>query len=249
MRTITRAPTRALCDGGSKTLKRGTPDHPKVAHLATLLNIRRSWAVGILEMLWHFTAKYAPQGDIGRYDDATIARAVDWDVRSGSAGVPTEVRLRSALVQAGFLDTCPKHRLIVHDWRDHADQAVTKFLSRHSLDFVRTEDSLPLPLPEPLPLPVPPASAVRASGGSSPKPQRRRSTGVQERASPGDPAMERLSSILGEEPARAKPVLKVSKPLSEDERAAAIGRVAAGLRASGLAEDEVQRQIAMLEAK
>lgn len=108
-------------------------------------------------MLWHFTAKYCPQGDIGRFEDSVIAKAVDWEVRSGSSGVRTEVKLRSALVEAGFIDTCTCHRLVVHDWSDHADQAVTKYLDRRRISFVHPRDILPLPvpLPEPKPLPVP----------------------------------------------------------------------------------------------
>src|SRR6516162_936176 len=123
-------------------MKRGTPEHPKMKELARLLNIPLYSAVGIMEMLWHFTAKYAPQGDIGKFSDADIAAAVGWEVRSGSKGVRTEVRLGSALVHAGFLETSPQHRLVVHDWHDHADQAVARRLARQRLDFVRPISSL-----------------------------------------------------------------------------------------------------------
>ncbi len=134
-------------------MKRGTPDHPKVAHLAQLLNIPIYSAVGLLELLWHFTARYAPQGDIGKYPDSVIAKAVGWEKHTGRTRVTSELWLSSALVTAKLLDTSPIHRLVVHDWSDHADEAVRKFLSRHSLDFVQTEARLPLPLPLPEPLP------------------------------------------------------------------------------------------------
>jgi hypothetical protein len=49
-----------------QTMKRGTPEHPKTAHLMAALSIPRPYAVGILELLWHFTARYAPRGDVGR---------------------------------------------------------------------------------------------------------------------------------------------------------------------------------------
>ena len=130
-------------------MKRGTPEHPKVGHLASLLNINHAWAMGILEAMWHFTARYAPQGDIGRHADLVIAKAVYWERPTGERGVKPECKLSGALVTARWLDTSTIHRLIVHDWSDHADEAVRKFLSRHSLDFVRTESSLPLPLPVP----------------------------------------------------------------------------------------------------
>lgn len=132
-------------------MKRGTPDHPKVAYLASLLNVPTYSAVGILELLWHFTARYAPQGDIGKHPDSVIAKAVYWQRPTGERGVRPECKLSGALVTAKWLDTCQVHRLIVHDWCDHADEAVRKFLSRHGLDFVRTHSSLPLPLPLPLP--------------------------------------------------------------------------------------------------
>lgn len=135
-------------------MKRGTPEHPKVAHLASILNINHAWAMGILEALWHFTARYAPQGDIGKHTDSVIAKAVYWERPTGERGVTPECKLSGALVTAKWLDPSPIYRLIVHDWRDHADEAVRKFLSRHGLDFVSTQSCLPEPLPKPEPLPA-----------------------------------------------------------------------------------------------
>ena len=59
-------------------MKRGTPDHPKVYDLAERLKVKRPTALGYLELLWHFTAVYAPEGDIGRYSDKRIEGAMDW---------------------------------------------------------------------------------------------------------------------------------------------------------------------------
>ncbi len=59
-------------------MKRGAPDHPKMFALAEALGVRRPMAVGLIEMLIHFTAQYAPRGDIGRYDDKRIAAGLDW---------------------------------------------------------------------------------------------------------------------------------------------------------------------------
>ena len=135
-------------------MKRGTPDHPKVKHLAQLLNINEAWAVGILELLWHFTSRYAPQGDNGKYSDEVIARAVKWHRPSGRTAVQPQWKLSDALVKAQWLDSDPIHRLVVHDWSDHSDQSVARYLARHKLAFVQSETSLPLPLPEPLPKPA-----------------------------------------------------------------------------------------------
>lgn len=130
----------------------------------------RPLAVGYLEMLWHFTAEFAPQGDIGRYSDDRIEGALDW---SGKRG-----RLVEALTTSGWVDLDASTRLFVHDWEDHADAAVAKKLKRAGLQFLKhtpkvtgqnppmsaTQDVLgrpALPLPEPCPaLPLPPAPQV-----------------------------------------------------------------------------------------
>lgn len=135
-------------------MKRGTPEHPKVAELCRLLNIGKAEAVGTLELLWHFTSKFAPQGDIGKYSDKAIAEAVAWQRPTGERGVTPECKLSEALVTAKWLDRCPTHRLLVHDWATHADQGVTKFLSRHCLEMYGQcpdKNSLPLPLPVHMP--------------------------------------------------------------------------------------------------
>ena len=62
-------------------MKRGTINHPKTLMLAETLGVHHLTAVGILEALWHWTATYAPKGDIGRYPDAIIASG------AGFAGV------------------------------------------------------------------------------------------------------------------------------------------------------------------
>ena len=110
-------------------MKRGTPEHPKVHDLARRLGIAWPHAVGLLELLWHFTARYAIQGNIGKWANEQIANAVGWD---GDPDVLVE-----ALVAAGWLDSDDEHRLIVHDWHEHADQSVRKTLRSRGMDFVR----------------------------------------------------------------------------------------------------------------
>jgi hypothetical protein len=136
-------------------VKRGTIEHPKLRHLCSLLNLERFAAVGILESLWHFTAKYTPQGDIGKFPNEEIARGVGWSRRSGRAGVSSGSCLVEALVTSGWLDRSDEHRLIVHDWADHADQQVTRLLARRKLAFVKPKLAVPLPLPLPKPYPLP----------------------------------------------------------------------------------------------
>ncbi len=108
-------------------MKRATPQHYKVGRLMRELEIPRYSAVGILESLWHFAAQYAPRGNIGRCTDEEIADAIGW---LGEAGT-----LVDALVTCGWLDRDKEHRLLVHDWHDHADYAVRKYLKAHKLEF------------------------------------------------------------------------------------------------------------------
>jgi len=103
-------------------LKRGGPNHPKTYALAESLGIRRAHAVGILEMLFHFTAQYAPEGDIGRYSDKRIAAALDWHAS------PT--KLIDALAATGWIDTHHGVGWVVHGWSEHADRSVVQRLTR-----------------------------------------------------------------------------------------------------------------------
>ena len=132
-------------------MKRGTIEHPKTLALMRALNVQRWGAVGILESLWHWAAKYTPQGDIGKFSNADIASGVSWAEDSD--------KLIEALVSSHFLDMSGQYRLVIHDWQDHADEAVKKFLSRNNLTFIQKERTKEKPLP--LPLPLPPKTTSR----------------------------------------------------------------------------------------
>jgi hypothetical protein len=108
-------------------MKRGTPRHPKLMALSDELRCGRPTAVGYVELLWHFTAEFAPRGDVGKFADKAIEAALDWRRSNG--------KLVAALVKTGLLDEDPAHRLLVHDWKDHADDAVRKKLVRAGLTF------------------------------------------------------------------------------------------------------------------
>ncbi|MBE3119733.1 MAG: hypothetical protein IMZ50_13395, partial [Candidatus Atribacteria bacterium] len=109
-------------------MKRGTPDHPKMHDLRAALGIPIYSAVGLLELLWHFTAKYAERGDLGRHSNEAIARAVGWRGRPD--------KLVNALVACRWVDADPVHRLLVHDWQAHADEGVRKNLKNHGAYFL-----------------------------------------------------------------------------------------------------------------
>lgn len=110
-------------------MKRGTPRHPKMYALAEALAIPLPFAVGILEMLWHHAGEVAQRGDIGSLPDRAIAEAVGWPKK------PT--LLIDGLVSAKWLDRDADHRLIIHDWPEHCEQSVIKWLEYNHKSFLR----------------------------------------------------------------------------------------------------------------
>jgi hypothetical protein len=117
-------------------MKRGTTEHPKTVRLSRILDIERWGAIGLLEGLWHFAARYAIQGDIGRWSNQEIADGIGWHGRHG-----TPDALVAALVEARFLDESPEHRLLIHDWADHCDESVRKTLKSRGLSVLVRDDS------------------------------------------------------------------------------------------------------------
>ncbi len=165
-------------------MKRGCPDHPKTMDLVALLGgclVPSVYAqvLGHLEALFHWVARYAPRGDIGRWPDGAIARGALWDGRPGD--------FIAGLLTAKYLEPHEAARLAVHDWCQHADDGVRKYLVRHHLDFIcgcspysrqqaycvqnqkscrSRADVAPLACP-PLPLPLPLPIEAAAAGGLS----------------------------------------------------------------------------------
>lgn len=110
-------------------VKRGTPRHFKMDALSERLGISLPHAVGIMEMLWHWAAESTPQGDIGKASDRAIANAVCWDRDSSE--------LIAALIETRWLDRCPVNRLVIHDWEQHCEQSVKKYLQYWKLPFIQ----------------------------------------------------------------------------------------------------------------
>lgn len=148
---------------------RAVPDHPKFAHLKSLLKLPKAVVLGYLECMWHFTGRFTPQGNIGKYSDLAIESWLEWDGEEG--------KLIDVLIKSGWLDIDEAHRLIVHDWHQHADKASRQALGRAGLKFVvpeggtvcvhrghtetKTENTVDTPgtLPVPVPVPVPETKA------------------------------------------------------------------------------------------
>jgi len=107
-------------------MKRGTIEHVKMHRLAERLNLPRYAAVGILESLWHMTATKAPSGDISNLTAEDIAFYIQWN--------HDPVELIDALVLCRWLDK-DGDKLLVHDWQDHAEDSVKKWLTRKGMKF------------------------------------------------------------------------------------------------------------------
>lgn len=103
-------------------MKRGAIDHPKMRRLAKAMGKPTYAALGLMEAIIHWSAKYAPCGNVGKYADIEIEEAIGWDDAEGTM-VPI-------LIDAGFLEFHPDHRVVIHDWFDHADDSVHMALAR-----------------------------------------------------------------------------------------------------------------------
>lgn len=139
-------------------MKRQAILHTKMKKLCLRLGVPTYIGVGILESLWHLTAREAPLGDIGRLSDEDIAIAIDY---KEDATV-----LMNILADCGWLDRSKVHRLTVHDWHEHADDTVKKYVARKSLTFASSSPDISrnvqtcpdisrLPVPVPVPEPEP----------------------------------------------------------------------------------------------
>lgn len=95
--------------------------------LAEALKIPLPYAVGVMEMLWQFTAKFAPAGDIGKFDNDHIAKAIFWP--------KSPDLLIAALVKCRWLDPDSSTRYLVHDWKEHADRGVRQKLQNAKACF------------------------------------------------------------------------------------------------------------------
>jgi hypothetical protein len=114
-------------------MKHQVPESMKFKRLCRRLGVTPAVAAGTLELLWIATQKEAPRGDIGKFSDEDIAIAVWWE------GEPTE--LVNTLVETGWLDRHPTHRLLVHDWQDHAPRYVHGIVAKMGGFFTTEADS------------------------------------------------------------------------------------------------------------
>lgn len=106
---------------------RGTLTHRKTRRLAKALGIPPTYALGILEALWHVTAEQHPDGAIGRMSNRDIAEEMFYDGDSDE--------LIEALEASGWIDAREDCGYYVHDWHVHADSYVHAHLAKRILCF------------------------------------------------------------------------------------------------------------------
>jgi hypothetical protein len=102
--------------------------HTKMKRLCRRMDIPLWQAVGLMESLWLLTGRETPRGDIGKLSNEDIALAIDYRGAEGE--------LIEALVACGWIDRDEIERLVIHDWADHADDAVHMRLARSQQFFV-----------------------------------------------------------------------------------------------------------------
>ena len=108
-------------------------DHPKTIDLADELGICVPQAIGHLELMWRFVGQKTPRGNIGRWSDAVIANAAQWQGKGAD--------FVGALVKVGYLDEHPDHRLVVHDWHEHMPRWVKAKLGREKKSVVGAQNN------------------------------------------------------------------------------------------------------------
>jgi hypothetical protein len=121
-------------------MKRGAPDHPKMLMLEaeliiigqavgdeTLMQTPKVMAVGLIELLINWTAKYAISGDVGKWPNYVIAKGLGWKHDSDM--------LIKALIDSRWLDEVEGPRLVLHDIQDHADNAWRQALEDSGLTW------------------------------------------------------------------------------------------------------------------
>ena len=151
-------PRRATFLGGKNgEMKRGTPRHPKTYALAEALSIPLPHAVGILEMIWHHAAIHTPRGDIGALPDVAIAEACCFR--------RTQLLIDSLLL-THWLDPDPDYRLIIHDWPQHCENSVKKWLQRNEKDVLPVYGKC-LDIDETLDRQCPPSREAKAKAKAS----------------------------------------------------------------------------------
>lgn len=111
-----------LWAAGVTTVKAGTLDSMKFKRLKRRLKLSDRGAAGLLEVLWQRCCKDCPRGNVGQFTNEEIAVMADYE---GDAD-----ELVQTLVECRWLDESDEHRLLIHDWHEHAPNYVKGIVAR-----------------------------------------------------------------------------------------------------------------------
>lgn len=114
-------------------MKREAFGHAKFRLIARDLKIPIFAAYGLAASIWNTTGVRFPRGDIGRLTNEEIAAEIDGYEGDGE-------RLVEVLIARRLLDRHDEHRLVVHDWPEHADGHVHAYLAKRGLFFANGEE-------------------------------------------------------------------------------------------------------------
>ena len=112
-------------------MKHKTPDSMKFKRLMRRLRDSKRGVSGLLTLLWIAVQNNAKRGDIGQFSNEEIAIEVDWE------GDPDE--LVEALVETEWLDVHPEHRLVIHDWHEHAPGYIHAWIKSQNTTFANLD--------------------------------------------------------------------------------------------------------------
>lgn len=94
--------------------------HPKTRRLSRSLGVPVAAVVGHLHCLWHWAAKFAPDGDLTKFDADDIAFGAMWDRGDYSEGSDVEAEeFLKALIDRRFIDEDENGRRL-HNWSTYA---------------------------------------------------------------------------------------------------------------------------------
>ena len=91
-------------------------NHIKFSRLKRRLKLKQWEVVGLLEGVWLFAQHNATDGAIGRHSNEDIAAWLEWEDDADE--------LIESLVASGWLDRSDAHRILIHDWAEHAPRWV-----------------------------------------------------------------------------------------------------------------------------
>lgn len=109
-------------------MKKETENTLKFKKLKAMAGLATWEAKGLLVALWQFTASNSPRGDLGRFSNEDIAYGIEFPLDRIDGVI-------AVLVKTAWLDESAEHRLIVHDWSEHCEDAVKMRLQRAGESF------------------------------------------------------------------------------------------------------------------